>query len=203
MPILGIPKYLYQEPERLSPSEARLRRVQSELDRVESLERARPRLSPVNKFHFQRLKEFESKFSDEIDARRERVRKLSERDSNEQSLRSRSLLKSAILAASNLQQRRTTLRQRADAERRANILREASAPNRRYDLPGFLNPRSIFGTEALTGMSPFHQKFFKNPLLSIPCIQRAVRREVMFAKGHGHKAHRGRRRRGPLSAIGC
>lgn len=47
------------------------------------------------------------------------------------------------------------------------------------------------------------QQVFKNPGSVIPCIQREVRRQVMFAKGHGGRGYRVKHRRTWSSGVPC
>jgi hypothetical protein len=200
MPILNIPKSYYKLPERLTESEARLNRVRSELRRVELLERTRFKPVSGNKLHLNRLKEFETKFSGEIEARRGRVRLLQKADKSKVNS---DRLKAAMLVLSNLTKHRQMLRQRAEWERRANMIAEAQAPNSRYGLSAIINPRSIFGTEAFTHIASNQRRHFKNAALSIPCVERLVRKEVMFAKRHAGKGWHSQRKWSGLSAIGC
>lgn len=185
----------YKEPERLTADEARQRRFFSELTRQrKALEGRAERLSQANQFHLKKLKEFESKFQSVLEARAREVR----------FAKTERAKKFAMLGLFQLKQQRAALLQRADAERRRNYSRsQAAAANRNYYSPYLLNPRSVSGTEARTYVSATARRLFKNPLSAFPCIQRVVRREVIFAKGHGHKGHRGRRRFNPLSNIGC
>lgn len=192
----------YKEPERLTADEARERRLHAALlrSRMELEARVEP-LSRVNKEHLQRLKDFESKFSQRLEAARRAT--LTSRGPRDRKL--------AILGLSSLLQKRASLVAAADAERRRNLrIKErnsqrvaAVAASRKYYSPYLLNPRSTSGTEAATYVSALSRRVFKNPLTSVPCIQRMVRREVMFARRHAGVGHPGRRRHNPFSAIGC
>lgn len=44
---------------------------------------------------------------------------------------------------------------------------------------------------------------FVNPWKALPCIQRSTRREVMFAKGHGGRGYKVRHRRSINSGVPC
>ncbi|AKI26954.1 hypothetical protein [Microviridae Fen7940_21] len=198
-------KYTYKMPERLSADEARQRRFFAELSRARAeLEARNDRLSPANKFHLTQLKEFQVKFSDELEARRKRVRDVLERDPSI----SRSLAyKSAMSRLSKLQQRQTALLNRAAAERRAKAFSaSASAADRRsFSFTNrFGNPKTIYTTDAWIKVNAdaVTRRMFRSPTLSIPCIQRMVRREVIFARRH-NKGHRVKHRFNPLSLIGC
>lgn len=184
----------YTTPERFTADEARQRRLRSALERSrKELEGRAERLSPANQFHLQRLKEFEARFPRVLEVRTlelKRARTLEQK-------------RVAMLGLFQLHQQRAAAVQRADAERRRRYFGQAIAANRNYWSPYLLNPRSTSGTEARTYVSATARRVFKNPLSAFPCIQRAVRREVIFARGHGGKGHRGKRRFNPLSAIGC
>lgn len=197
-------KYTYKIPERLTPSEIRQRRLFSDFQRMrKELEDQPSRLSPANKTHVTRLKEFEAKFGAEIESRRARVEQAAKRDPS--IVRSRTY-QAALSKLLQLQQRRSALLQRAAAERRTQARNKATAVDRRlYNPTKSQSPRTIYGTEAWVKQSAdaVTRRLFVNPFLAIPCVQRAVRREVIFAKGHGGKGHKGKRRFSVLSHIGC
>lgn len=73
-----------------------------------------------------------------------------------------------------------------------------------------VNPRTIYGTEAWIGI-PFPKSWtrtgtvprFVSKTISLPCVERSVRREVMFAKKKAGKGYRVRHRRHPFSEIWC
>lgn len=192
------PGISYKTLERLSPEEARQRRLFAELGRQrKELEVRSARLSPANEFHRKKLEEFESKLKNALEARRRNVERIRSKGDFRR-------LKTARLLLLQLTQRRDALRQRAELERRAS-LQQASAVNRRSYLPrGFsVNPRTVFGTEAWTAVSQGSRRYFKSPLLAIPCVDRLVRREVMFAKKHAGRAYRVPHKHNPFSHIGC
>lgn len=203
---LGYSNLQFKEPERLTPDEARRRLVLDTLTRQrKALEDRRAPLSQANKNHLFNLKEFEDKFSSELEARTRKVEAASRLDQN--SKRNTEFKKRAISELLQLHQRHSALVQRAAAERRAKSFQEQSADRRFYNpvarVAGQLNPRNIYGGEAKTYVSHTSKRIFKNPLLSIPCVQRMVRAEVMHALGHA-KGHKGKRRkRNPWSLIGC
>jgi hypothetical protein len=93
------------------------------------------------------------------------------------------------------------LLQSAAAERRARELKKSFVASRSFQ--SF--PKTVFGTRVLIKqlVHPLHARAFHSPQIVPPCIDRLIRREVMFAKRHAGKAHRGRRRRNPLSQIRC
>lgn len=191
---------LYKEPERFTAAEARERRLAAAIDksRKELEARAAP-LSPANKVHLNRLKEFQRKFDAELEARRREVERLAKL---EPSMENSRLLKAAISGHFQLKSQQAELLERVARARRANAIQAAAADRRLFRF-GDLTPRSIFGTIAYSSVDAFSKRSFLSPLLTVPCIQRTVRREVMFAKGHGGKGHKGTRRYNPLSYIGC
>lgn len=197
-------QYLYKEPERLTADEARLNRLQSTLSRErERLKAEDVRLSQANKFHINRLKEFESKFGDELETHRRRVEKLNLRDP---SIVRSPTNRATISRFFQLQQRRSALLQRANQERRANSFKKSFVDRRQFSFNQFnTTPKSRFGTTAWvnTRLSAALRRQFVSPLLSLPCLDRVVRREVMFAGKHAGRGHRVRHKRGPFSHIGC
>lgn len=199
---LGYSGFKYLEPERLDPTEARRRRVQSELDRTRKVMESwdARRLSPANQFHLNQLKEFEVKLSDELEARRRRVVDLERKGDYRR-------LKSARSVLFHLTQRHALLRKRAASEQRANELRslyQASAADRRFYNPSVIrNPRNVYGTEALVHAYAHTKYRYRHAHLSIPCIRRAVRKEVMFATRKAGRAYRKPHRFNALSLIGC
>lgn len=191
----------YKTPERFTAAEARERRLAASLDRVrkELEERSAP-LSLANKVHLDRLKEFQRNFQATLEARRkevERLRKLP--PSTDSSLR----LTAAMSGLFQLKARQAALLQAVSRQKRLNVLQASAADRRYFQFGDSFNPRTIFNTIARSSTDAVSRRSFTSPLLTVPCIQRAVRREVMFAKGHGGKGHKGSRRYNPLSAIGC
>jgi len=193
----------YKTPERFSPEEARRNRVLGELSRQRKALEVKPgSLSQANKFHLNKLIEFETKFGAEIEARRRRA-KLSWQEA--------SVLKSPpknspMSRLFKLLQQRSALQQRAASERRVRLAGKATAGDRRlYNPDKFQYPKTVFGTQAHTipSLRQVTRRMFRHPTLAIPCVQRAIRREVMFAKGHGGKGHKSRHRFNALSLIGC
>lgn len=199
-------KYKYKEPERLTPSETRERRLFSELERQRRLLEAKPApLSQVNKSYLSQLKEFQLKFGAELEARRKRVSELAiQQKRNPSSMRSLAL-KAAISRYFQLHQRQLLLMQRAAQRKRASELQKSFVDRRlfSFDVPG--DPRTIFNTKAWMHRigTKSSRRMFKNPTIAIPCIQRAVRREVMFANRKAGVGYRKKHKFNPLSMIGC
>lgn len=201
------PEVTYKDPERLDPTEARQRRLFAELARQRRALEVQPaRLSPGNKFHLNQLKEFQSKFGAELEARRRRVEHLQKQSRRNPSFGGR-LLKAAISEFLQLHQKQSILLQRAKDERRNASYQPVGADRRMFNFdPANAFPRTPFGTHAWTrleGADAVTARVFRNPALALPCIQRAVRKEVMFAKRQAGKGHKGRRRRSVFSTIWC
>lgn len=86
---------------------------------------------------------------------------------------------------------------------RLSTAKAVGADRRVFNYSGF--PKTIFGGFARVEASPRGRFKFKIPSLVYPCVQRSVRRSVLFAQkklGKG-KALRGPRRRTFTSKIGC
>lgn len=70
-------------------------------------------------------------------------------------------------------------------------------------------PRTVFGTDAWLSQSSAPGRrlsrggHFYSPSLSVPCIQRDARRQVLFARGKGGKGHKGKRRPSKYGDIWC
>lgn len=191
-------RYRYKEPERFSPEEARERRLGAALEKSrKELEGRTEPLSLANRVHLDRLKEFQVKFGKELEARRRQYQK------SPQEVRRN---KAAISRLFQLQAKQQELLQRVAGTQRAKVFRaQAVAGDRRFFNPfgDAFNPRTMYGTEAHVGVNAFSRRVFRNPVLAIPCIQRSIRREVMFAFGHGGKGHKVRHRRNEMSSIWC
>lgn len=192
---------LYKEPERYPIEIARERRLAATLDRArkELEERSSP-LSLANKVHLDRLKEFQAKFAGELDARRreiERLRKL------ESSMDNSRRLVAAMSGLFQLKARRAQLLENVARTRRAQVLQAAAADGRFFQFGDSFNPRTVFNTVANLSVRSVGRRAFRNPALTIPCVQRVVRREVMFAKGKAGIGHKVRHKFNLLSTIGC
>jgi len=87
---------------------------------------------------------------------------------------------------------------------RQNI--KSSATDRRFFNPvGHDWPYTVSGTAGrLSGFaSPDGRALFKSAVHLIPCVQRAVRRSVLFAKGKGGKGYHTKKRRNSNSGVPC
>lgn len=201
-------RYLYKEPERLSPEEARQRRLTSVLERErERLRVENVRLSPANVSHINRLKEFQVKFGAELEARRARM--LEVKRSNVNSYPKSSALRAARSRLSQLEQRQSALLQAAAAERRRKSMFASAFDRRLFQFDPFakFSGRTVFGTDAWmkhrVDRKGVARRVFRSPAISLPCIDRMIRREVMFANKHAGRAYRKPHKFNPLSLIGC
>lgn len=199
---LGYKHIEFRLPERLTPDEIRRRRLAAVLERHQKeLEARTDRLSPANNFHLQKLKEFQRKFQPELEARKREINRLYKSDP---SVRTRAL-KVAMFGYFQLQTRQSELLKRAASEKRRNALfGQAIGANRNYFHPSsWRNPRAIYGTEAKVTVNASSRKMFRRPEMAFPCVQRLIRKQVMFAFGYAGKGYRTRKRFGPFSEIGC
>jgi hypothetical protein len=195
--------FRYNEPERLDPQEARLKRITSELDRLSVLERDPFHLSPAFVIQKSNLKDRIASISIELDVRRRAVADAEKKHRDEQSSRSARLLKAAIARFSNAQGLQKQARARYDAERRRVLLAQATAGASRLIFP--TNPRNLYGGEAKTRTrtGAARKQQFTHPSKSVPCIERIIRKQVLFARGHGGKGHHTKKRFSVWSMIGC
>lgn len=204
--------FKYKEPERLSPDEIRQRRFLAELTKQRKALEAEPeRLSPANKFHYFKLKEFERKFGDEIEARRRHA----ERSAADE--RSKSRLFQLLTQHSELKQRASKSFGTQGSQKQFG--------DRPFRKQSFINdfghgvvppgPKATASMMTNFAGKQFSKSVFyaspkavskwtlKNIRKIVPCADRAIRREVLFAKGHGGKGHRSPKHKSPWSHIGC
>lgn len=183
--------------ERFNSSEARVRRLAQYRKRLEV--KTKP-LSPANDFHLSKLKDFEVKINKELEARR---RELYEHQ-DKGTIRDPAGVK-ARLRFFQLLQQKSALQQAAANAKRASNTKQTLVVNRRsfFPFPTTFNARTLFGTDAHVWRSRTDRPQYRSAGIVVPCIQRAVRRQVMFALGHGGRGHRVRHRFGPQSMIGC
>lgn len=190
----------YTEPERISPEIARLNRISAALDKERELQ-DRYRLSPVtSKIVGNRRRLVE-------DALVERPKAASiaaalgafkERDFADpanrliyRQLRSRQLA---------LENQRQQARQKVKA---------AASDRRQFNFEGKGFASTLFGTKARVGgvVNPLRGSSwlpsFINPSSVVPCIERMVRREVLFAKGKGGRGYHSPKRRTWASGVPC
>lgn len=96
------------------------------------------------------------------------------------------------------------VRRGAAPTRRATA--RAAGADRRAGGPGesfSVNPRNLFGSEAETAVTHAARRVFLNAVYALPCIQRVVRREVMFARRKAGRGYRKPRKHGPFTSIWC
>lgn len=202
---LGFDPNLIKEPERLTPDEARQRRLFSELDRQRKVLEDQPeRLSQAyNSRYLNQLKEFQTKFSAELEARRKRDQYFQPESRAYQANRSRLL---QLVSMQSMLQTKASL----EAKRRYQFQKSFVDRSRSQFDP--TRADTIWQTIAWITEANFHrypsfalrfrQKFMNRGVV-VPCIQRVARREVMFAKRKAGRGYRVPHKRGPLSNIGC
>lgn len=199
-------KYLYPEPERFTPSEARARRL------AQLLERER-RFQELPNFRFvQSRLEREAALSrvakNILNENPDRVVKGSKRQSPKAASIAAALSQFTEKDFSDPAKRKQYRLLRQAQSDRKNVPSNTS-DKRRFDPTGKDYAKTIAGTSALVSSvvnplrpSSWTQQFV-NPMQTIPCVQRLVRREVMFAKksaGHGYRTPK---RRTWASGIPC
>lgn len=195
-------RYRYTLPERLSKEEARQRRLAAVLERSrKELEDRTSGLSPANVAHLERVKDFQRKVQSELETRRRNFEALNKELKSPQVIRRHKAAMSRLFqlhAKAMLDGKRATKGARGFRD-------QASASDRRFFNPlgSLLNARTYFGTEARSYVSARGKRMFVNPLMSLPCVDRLVRREVMFAKKKAGRGYRVPHRFGPMSMIGC
>lgn len=96
---------------------------------------------------------------------------------------------------------------------RARRLEDAGKPSgadrRRYNPEGYANAQTRFGTRAYFGADTRKRSRVKyslrylSPWMVLPCVERVMRREVMFALRKAGRGHHARKRRGPYSFMEC
>lgn len=196
----------FKEPERFTPAEARERRLTALLEREQ---------------RFGELPNFPEKLqAARSQAQYERVHSLAKAIVDEPQTR---VHKAASIAAALSQfkerdfanpQARAAYRKLRAAQEALNDRRgssqkvQAAAANKSYYNPtGKDFASTIFGTAArLSGFTQLGESWtrsFLNPSAVLPCIQRSIRREVMFAKKHAGKGYRVKHRRTWSSGIPC
>lgn len=196
----------YLNPERFSPEEARERRLTAMLERER---------------RFSELPNFQVKL-DEV-RRKAALSRVTKNILNEDAerlvkVRKQSGPKAASIAAAlkmfterdfadpQLRSAYRELRRRQGGQQ--NVVPSGS-DKRRYNPTGKDFASTIYGTLArLSGVphalhSARWQAQFLNPTKVIPCIQRTVRKEVMFAKKHAGKGYRTPKRRTWASGVPC
>lgn len=188
----------YTIPERVAsdyPSRM-LRTVEKELERNLELQQRYGRLSPVsNEKHLKLLQETHMRLSrrlDDVDPVGKYAHKV------KSGLVGRGLLGTAISGLLK--------RERATRTQTAKPAAKASAADSRAYAPApkeVRNARTVFGTDAHFSVNSLGRHYFKTRYLVIPCIQRQVRKEVLFAIGKGGKGYRGRHKGSPYGHIWC
>lgn len=195
-------QYQYHMPERLDfEAKSRLARtVEKELERNLALQLQYGRLSPASNIqHLNLLKETHVRLSRELDAL-DPVRKKAAKVAT--SFTPTRFLQAALSVSL---QRSSERARKANAARSSPAAKASAADSRNY-VPGpqdVRNARTVFGTDAHFSVNSLGRHYFKHPYLVVPCVQRAVRKEVLFAIGQGGKAHRSPHQKRPYSHIWC
>lgn len=200
-------RYHYPIPERITPADARQRRLASLLERER-------RFEEVPNFK-QTVEALRSRVN------QERLTSLSKAIVNDPQTRGHKA--ASIAAALKLfQERDFADPQKRKAYRALRAMQAAASvggrqkvqpsgsDNRRFNPAGAF-PSTIYGTAAqisgrlasnVSALSGWSQ-VFKNPWQVIPCIQRTQRREVMFALKHAGRGYHTRKRRTFYSGVPC
>lgn len=205
-------KYTYTMPERLSPAEARERRLTALLEREQ---------------RFMQVPNFPEKIqAARSQAQKERVNTLAKAIVNEPQIR---VQKAASIAAAlnrfterdfanpkaradyrKLRAAQEALRAAAQLSEKGRRLQNVppSGGNKSYFNPtGKEFASTIYGTAARLGvrLNMFEDwvPVFKGINSVLPCIQRTSRREVMFAKGYAGRGYHTRKRRTWSSGVPC
>lgn len=201
----------YVEPQRLATDQAsRLqRKVESELKRNLELQERWGRLSAdsliANSKHIDNLRAANERLRRVLDAPDYVVNKT--RVLKTELYSSRALRGLSLPTLAGLLQREKLNKAKAQpiAPRVRSQANAGAAASRNFSFgpQDYRNPRTVFGTEAFHREFTLGRRKFLAGAITIPCVQRGVRREVMFAKGYAPGGHRGRHRRTPYSSIWC
>lgn len=198
MSIFGKFRHLYKEPERFTPSEARERRLTAMLER---------------ETRFAQVPNFQNKLGQlrQQAAALSLAKKLVNEDTSKGRLfaasRAASIahvlgtFKESDFADPALRKKYRSLR-RAQEQQRA---KPAGADRRQYSPFGNDYGSTIYGTRATVGagLRKSWLPAYNLARFVVPCIQRSVRREVIFALGKGGKGWRTPHRRNFLSGVPC
>lgn len=204
-------KYHYKLPERLSPEEARSRRLTAQLERERRFADV-PNFLEVSS-RLQRQAEALSRAQKKLSADPELASVKGERRSSPKAFSTNAaiLRRYKSLTADEFAALPQAHKNHYKALRRASLEAKHGSPsggdNRRFNPTG-KGAATRSGTLArVAGVRNFLQggwvPVFVNPWKALPCIQRSVRREVMFAQQHAGKGYRVRHRRNINSGVPC
>lgn len=191
-------RHKYITPERLTPDEARERRLTALLEREQ---------------RFLEVQNFATTL--------ERVR----RDRSPENIKNRSTVTSGILNDRQMSGHKAALiaaalrtyterdfqdaakrqeyRRLRTAQQELENVRAHASDRRRFNPTGKNTASTIFGTAArLVGWNAVIPRF-EFPAVTLPCIQRHAQREVMFAKGYAGRGYHTRKRRNWASGVPC
>lgn len=199
----------YLSPERLASSEIRERRLTALLEREQ-------RFVEVPNFS----RKLEALRSTEADALYRGIKKVTDvPDRRFVNDRQTSGHKAASIAAAlsrfkesdfaDAEKRKNYRRLRAAQEAIRQNVRPTGSDKRRYDPTGKDGASTVYGTMAhvqnvrrALNMYSWVPAFV-NPAKALPCIERAVRREVMFALGHAGRGYHTAKKRNANSGVPC
>nr|QJB20746.1 MAG: hypothetical protein [Microvirus sp.] len=195
-------RHFYKEPERFTPAEARARKLTLMLEREK---------------RFAQVPNFQSKLS-ALSQANKKVLVNTRRVVNDHKAYGH---KAALIAAALAQFKDTDFADPAkraqyrDLRKKQELLRFAGksrggqqkvtptgGDKRRYDPTGKAYASLTSGNIAKLSLRGWSQ-VFRFPSVTIPCVQRHVRREVMFAKGKAGRGYRVKHRRNWSSDIPC
>lgn len=175
--------------------EERLSRISAQRKALEDRTEA---LSGANKLHLSKLQDFEVKINKELEARRQEYQKHIDKGT---------IRTSAGNAARSRLFQVINRKKRFDKSGKVNYrdLYELEKPfvDRSLNYNPVHDIKTVFGTSAYARAVVSPRSYFRTPEIARPCVERLVRKEVMFAKKHAGKAHRTRKKRNPLSNIWC
>lgn len=202
-------KIKYKTPERLTPSEARERRLTGMLEREQRFAQV-PNFSnslEALRSQAQKEKQFSALTSKIVNERSSRVQKAASIAAALNTFQERDFANPEARAAyRNLRAAAAALQQKNGSSQKV----PPSGGNKSYYNPaGKDYANTIYGTAArITGWTQVvgknnWQPRFARPSAVLPCIQRLVRREVMFAQRHAGKGYRVKHRRNWSSGIPC
>lgn len=180
----------YQEPERYTPDIARERRLVAALEK----ERQFAQAAALSRVQLKEREQFVPKWK--LDE--EPSRKVPKAVSITAAL---SRFKESDFADPARREQYKQLRRLQEQQR----AKPSGGDRRRYSPYGNDYASTISGTVARVGATLGRHLLprFRFSYAVIPCIQRAVRREVMFANGKGGRGYKVPHRRSPLSGIPC
>jgi len=178
----------YRQPERISPENARLNRINAELQKNIEIQERFKRLSPAfEKFDYQT---------------RRVVKDIAERPKAASIAAALSMFKESDFADPA---KRLAYRELRASQGGQQKVKPAGSDRRQFNPSGSDFASTIYGGFAQIGKKPRISGLpaFMNSWSVIPCIERIVRREVMFARHKAGKGYHSRKRRTWASGVPC